>query len=38
MKAFAHAAHTPINPGVIYDATIVAKDRNYLGKESKPKD
>ena len=32
MTAFAKAAHTPINPGTIYDEKIVAKDRNYLSK------
>jgi arylsulfatase A-like enzyme len=35
MTALAKAAHTPIDPGTIYDAKIVEKDRDYLGKKGK---
>ncbi|MGC3970827.1 MAG: hypothetical protein QM775_26895 [Pirellulales bacterium] len=37
LKAFAAAAHVPVQPGEVYDRTLVEKDRKYKeGMNSAP--
>ena len=37
LKAFAAEAHRPMPHGEVYDRALVEKDRNYLGKPTRPK-